>query len=202
MTVVQRSPNLGINIRLQPLAEAPKAVLVAKPKPPVWWGWRNEKSEPETVLTTTWDDAATPPGYFPGMWCAFVENATSVDWEVTYTPKIWFSNVWTDFKEIVAWTGSPITKKFPPVIVADSAVLFDTADVVLPDPIIIKGNELAMSGYWPEAVVGIPLVIASGNSLSVRPYNGSPTGVLVAKASVKGKVLGTVQLTIKRATSY
>lgn len=200
MTVVQRSPNLGINIRLQPLTEAPKVIAVS-PKPPVWWGWRNEKSEPETVLTTTWDDAATPPGYFPGMWCAFVENATAVDWEITYTPKIWFNGVWTDFKEVIAWTGKPITKKLPPAM-AGSAVLFDTADVALPDPLEVGENSVTLSGYWPEAVVGIPLVIASGNSLSVRPYNGSPTGVLVAKASVKGKVLGTVQLTIKRVTSY
>lgn len=202
MTVVQRSPNLGINIRLQPLTEASKPALAAKPKPPYWWGWKNAKREAETVLEAVFNEAAVPPGYGPGLWCAVVENAVSVVWSVTYTPKIWFNGSYSDFEEIVAWTGTPIHFALPPSTIPDSSTLFDTADVALPDPLEVNGNTIPMSSYWPEAVAGIPLVIATGNSLSVMPYTGSPPGVLTATASVNGKVVGLVQLTIKRVVTY
>lgn len=50
----------------------------------------------------------------------------------------------------------------------------------------------------PEVYVPIPLTIAAGNTLSVKQTPGSISGVLVAKAYVKGTLVGTVQLTLKR----
>lgn len=201
MTVVQRSPNLGINIRLQPLSEAPKVLAIA-PKPPVWWGWRNADKSPATELLAEWNEAATFQTYGTGMWCAVVENAPEAAWEIEFLPKIWFMGLYSDFKEIVAWTGKPVKWSLAPAPVPVSNTLFDQKMIELPDPMMIGDSPVPLSSYWQGQVMGLPLLIASGNTLSAMAYPGSPTGILTATAFVRGKRLGSVQLTLKRVTTY
>lgn len=201
MTIVQRSPDLGINIRLQPLSEAPK-VLASKPLPPYWWGWKDANKNPAVDLVAEWNEAAVPQSYGDSIWCAVVENTPTAYWEVEYVPKIWFNGEYSDFEEIVAWTGAPVKWTVPPSPIPASSTLFAQKTVPLPDPLKVKTSTVPLDYYWLGPVMGIPLVIATGNTLSVLAYPGSPSGVLTATAFVAGKRIGIVHLTIKRVTTY
>lgn len=194
MKVVQRTPDLGIGIRLQKLvATAPSL----PPKGPYWFGWEKSGSDAfVNEVTTIWDTIKNP-AYLPGIFCATVDNASQVDWQVEYLPKIWFKGYESHDKEIVAWTGSTVQIALPKIQNKD----YVPARIVLPDPLVVEHSSIPLVVYWSGSVAPLPLIIATGNSLSVVPYYGSPSGVLTATASVSGNKVGVVQLTIKRVTT-
>lgn len=206
MTVVQRSPNLGINIRLQRLA-APVAAPVppaVKPdpakalKPPYWWGWGSEGGnvgDRTTELTTVWEEL-TAVGYDPGLWIAKVEDTVSVVWQVVFTPMVWFNGAPSGDVEVLAWTGDPTAFQSPPERPED--VSFYPPYAALPDPLVVGVTSMSFGHYWAGDLTSVPLSVGAGNTLSVRLEKGSPSGLLVATAFVGGAKLGEVSLLIKR----
>ena len=193
--IIQRSPDLGIGIRLQPVRQAVKQV---PPKPPYWWGW--------DVLGVAATELEAPHeqdvlrAYWPGLWAALVEGATTVAWQIEFTPVVWVS--WfPDPEAILAWQGQPVSWVLPPDgTLPEPGVIFAPAKVALPDPLTVGTSEIALDSYWYGGAGGVPLplCVAAGNTLSVSPEAGSISGILVAKALLLGATLGTVQLTLKR----
>lgn len=171
---IQRSPNLGIGIRMQRLAAptAPVVAVAAAPKPPYWWGWADAMGKEATTLEVLWRQYDNP-AYFPGLWVAVVEGATAVTWQVQFTYVEWFADIEGNETEVVS-PGPPHTLQLPP-------------NGELPHP-----EEL----FAPN-----PLFVAAGNTLSVHiqqsPYVDPPSGKLFAQALVNGVNVGTVKLTLK-----
>lgn len=189
MRVIQRTPDLGIGIKLQ------RATSGLTPKAPYWFGWAGADSF-VSVLTTVWNQTKNP-AYLPGMWCAVVENAVKVDWQIEYLPMLWFKGSESHNQEIVAWTGPEVQVSLPVTQAPDYVP--DT--VALPDPLAVGNTNIPRDVYWGDTIESLPLIIGTGNVLSVMPYFGSPSGILTARASVAGKSVGVVQLTIKRVTT-
>lgn len=203
MTVVQRSPDLGINIRLQRLAPVSTGVVAAPATPPgapYWWGWNDEKHKHTTSLERLWDDASTP-AYFPGEWVAVVDGATAVTWTVQFTPTVWFIGTGETVANIL-WQGDPIVSRLPPSgSLPTPSTLFATEPTPLPDPLTTNEGDIPYATYWAGLNPTTPLLIATGNTLSVLADSVPVTGVLTAKATVDGAIVGVVTLTLKRVTS-
>jgi hypothetical protein len=197
---VQRSPDLGIGIRMKRL---PGGVPVIEPKAPVWWGWLDDDGKKATQLTTLW--AATDPlysfGYWPGLWAAVVEDAATAQWQIEFTPKIWYEESGTTSP---VWTGDVIAWSLPPSLPDTAENLFTPKTVHLP-AVDFGNGPIEAYQYWPAGAyistfesVPIPSVIASGNTCSVGQDSKSMSGTLVAKATVGRKPLGQVSLELMR----
>jgi len=203
MKTVQRSPDLGIGIRLQRLApvSTPGAVTPSTPPgTPYWWGWDDEKHKHTSALERLWNDASTP-AYFPGAWVAVVEGATSVTWTTEFVPTVWFISTGETVAKIV-WQGDPVVSHLPPTgALVTPEVLFAAVLTPLPDPLSTGEGDIAYTAYWAGADPASPLLIADGNTLTVVADSIPVTGILTAKASVGGVSVGVVTLTLKRATS-
>lgn len=173
--IVQRSPDLGLGIRLQRLQEA-KPVPQVQQKPPFWWGWADASGKPSAALEVLWMNGQSP-AYFPGLWVAVVEGATSVTWQIELRSVEWL--IGDDGEEIeVVSPDTPWSLRLPP-------------SGKLPAPDVLFS--------------ALPLFVAAGNSLSVMtgqvlgelgPYGTS--GKLVAQAFVNGVSVGAVKLVLKR----
>lgn len=198
MTTIQRSPDLGIGIRLQRIVEAkPVAAPSLKPQPPYWWGWSDKPNNPVTFLEI--ERQEYPTTYFPpGLWVAVVEGATQVTWEVTFTPKIWGDTDPSDRIHLVEAAGKAIPVALPKL---GTAVI--GADLFVTDSIsftaVLKGG-----GYEREfTTVGeLPLIVASGNTISVMSKSIDLTGIITAIASVDGKVIGKAELVLKYVNQF
>lgn len=195
--IVQRSPDLGLGIRLQRLQEA-KPAPQAQPKPPFWWGWADSKDQQLTTLEVLWNEFSSP-AYFPGLWVAVVEDAVAVTWHLEYTPTVWFVGDGPGDVEAIAWQGDPQTVQLPPSgKLPAPEVLFAPNYASLPDPLRVGTTDIPLNGYWAGSVSTAPMFVAIGNTLSVTADSHSPSGILVAQAFVKGANVGTVKLTLKR----
>lgn len=210
--IIQRSPDLGIGIRLQRLPQAVQQAF-ARPapqpvQPPWWWGRMDAAGQRATTLTVQWDPAVGPDypfAYWPGLWVAVVEGATAVRWDVKFTPKIWFKD-WGDGAESeLVWTGEPIALQLPPALPAAPEALFTPALVTLPDPLAIAESSVDAWTYWAGAyytptfpALPAPIVIAAGNTLSVAQDTKSMSGSLVANAFVDDVGVGAVWLDLMR----
>ena len=207
---VQRSPNLGLGIRMQRLQPVSQAVQQAftRPRPPWWWGWMDVNGQPATVLDVLWDaevGPGMPNAYWPGMWVAVVEGATVVRWEVEFTPKVWFKGLEAGAKTELMWEGKPIALQLPAVLPAAPEELFTPAKATLPDPLKTGGSDVSPWVYWDGAYstpgfpnVSVPQVIAAGNTLSVAQDTKSMSGSLVAQAFVDDVSAGSVWLDLMR----
>lgn len=194
---IQRSPDLGLGIRLQRMTQVVAAPL-ATPKPPFWWGWPDTTGEPAKTLEVLWTEFASP-AYFPDLWVAVVDGATAVTWQIEYTPTVWFKGDEADAVEFVAWEGEPIALQLPPSgKLPKPEVLFSQRYAGLPDPLIVGTTEIPLSSYWSGYVSAVPMFVATGNTLSVMADTHSPSGILIAQAFVNGASIGTVKLTLKR----
>lgn len=214
MSIIQRSPDFALNIRLQRLPEVQPQVVpkplqppVVEPKPPGWWGWQDADGKNETRLSVRWNEAAGPDypyGYWPGLWVAVVEGATEVKWDVQFIPRIWFQS-YDDPKIEIAWTGDPVRLEFPLDLPDTPETLFTPPRVPLPDPLRLGGTDSSPYSYWTGAYytpgfpnVPMPSVIAAGNALSVGQDTKAMSGTIVADASVSGRKIGSVTLELMR----
>ena len=203
---IQRSPDLGLGIRLQrlPVAAPAQKVEPTSPKPPVWWGWEDEKGNNATKLSARWDsppNAMSPDGYFPGVWAAVVENVASVEWEIVFTPKIWRE---PDGELTLAWEGDPVKVQLPLALPGTPSEIFDGQRVTLPT-LTILAITVEPSEYWllggrgttfPD--ISMPTWVAAGNTLTVGQDHKSMSGTLIATAMVGTQKLGSVSLDLVR----
>lgn len=214
---IQRTPDLGIGIRLQrlPVAQAVQQVVQPPlpPEPPWWWGWLDEDGKRITSLEVQHGPHAVdmPSEYWPGLWVAVVEGAMAVRWDVSFTPTIWFAGVDPDADAEVVWEGEPVEMQLPATLPAEPDTLFTPPTVTLPDPLAIGGSDVSPWTYWPGAGdtagfpnLPIPKITAAGNTLSVAQSDKSVSGVLAANAYVDnvgaGSVgVGSVNLALMRA---
>ncbi|MEN9437900.1 MAG: hypothetical protein RIR09_2555 [Pseudomonadota bacterium] len=203
---IQRTPDLGIGIRLQRLPVA-QVVAQQQPEPPWWWGWMDEDGKRITALEAVREPhaAGRPYEHWPGLWVAVVEGAAAVQWEVSFTPTLWFDSPSTGDEITVAWKGKPVALQLPPALPAEPDALFAPATVQLPPSLDIDGVEVPAWDYWSGAWdtagfpnLPIPKITAAGNTLSVAQDSRSMSGVLIARALVDSAPLGTVTLTLKR----
>lgn len=201
MTVIQRTPNLGLTLRMQRIAApavAPAAGdggLPGDPQPPVWARWFDDADEPATEiqLETYMGSGGVPLGRFVvGPVVAHVAGGVDVEWEVTFVPTLWAEGTGD-----VLWTGDVLASTLPLAVAPGDNPTPPTRAIVLPD----LGGE-SPSFYWPhswrDAPIGTvyePLMVAVGNTLTVALETGSSPGVLEAVAKVGTTVLGTVRLT-------
>lgn len=202
---IQRTPDLGIGIRLQRLPVAQAVQQVVQPEPPWWWGWMDEDGQRATALEVRYGSHAVdmPSEYWPGLWVAVVEGATAVRWEVSFTPTIWFAG--NDAGAQVVWEGDPVELRLPGELPAEPAALFTPATATLPDPLVIGGTDVPVWTYWYENYplpgfpsLPVPKMIAAGNTLSVAQGDKSVSGVLVGKAYVDGVGVGSVTMALMR----
>lgn len=207
---VQRSPNLGLGIRMQRLPQSvqrlPQSVQQAfgPPAAPWWWGWTDTNGQRLTTLGVVWDadvGVYRPDAYWPGLWVAVVEGATSVRWDVKFTPKIWFKENTPGAKAKLTWQGADITLPTGQTLPGAPTDLFTPAKVALPNP--LDGE--APWSYWEGAgytdsvtYIPAPRVIAAGNTLSVAQDTQSMSGSLVAQAFVDDVSAGSVWLDLMR----
>ncbi len=214
--IVQRSPDLGLGIKLQRLPEAPKPQkpadplpppAVVEPSPPWWWGRYDEDDKRLTEITSEWGRApdayyAWPmPVYGVGdTWVGVVEGVAAVSWRVTFTPRIWAHD---DYGLNIVWTGdTPIEVTLPP----GEPQYTTPARVTLPNPLFVDGADRSPEYYWYDInytsfvdyQVPMPNVIAAGNTLSVTAETRSMSGVLEATAMYQDKDIGTLKLTLVR----
>ncbi|MES2948676.1 MAG: hypothetical protein V4858_09050 [Pseudomonadota bacterium] len=201
---IQRSPDLGLRIRLQRLPEEAVPAPQAQPKPPIWLGWQDEEGKEATSLSARWDtpsNATSPDGYFPGVWVAVVDNAMAVEWDIEFTPKIWRE---TNGELTLAWEGRTVKLKRPSTLPDTPENLFDGQRVTLPVLTILE-ETVAPSEYWllggrgsefPE--VSMPTWIAAGNTLTVGQDHKSMSGTVVATATVGTQKVGSVTLDLVR----
>lgn len=205
---IQRTPDLGIGIRLQrlPVAQAVQQVVAQpqQPEPPWWWGWLDEDGQRATSLEVRHGPHAVdmPSEYWPGLWVAVVEGATAVRWNVSFTPTIWFAGDGTE----VVWEGEPVELQLPATLPAEPDTLFTPPTVTLPDPLAIGGSDVSPWTYWPNAGdtpgfprVPIPKLVAANNTLTVAQGDKSVSGVLAANAYVDNVGVGSVNLALMRA---
>lgn len=202
--VVQRSPDLGIGIRLKRIPEAVKQAI--DPSPPVWWGWfdgNGERSTSLSILAAEFYQYGPPSPYGIGVWVAVVDNATTVRWEVSFTPKIWFKG---DRKTAeVIWAGDPRTWSLPALLPKTPNVLFTPQNVTIPEHLKLDGVDKRFSSYWAVQntnqigrEIPLPSVVAAGNTLTVAPDIRAMSGSLSATAFVDGGAVGAVWLDLMR----
>lgn len=199
--IVQRTPNIGIAIKLQRAsAPPPQQQDVASPR---WVGYLTATGEPMRHLAYE---------LFPeerGVWVAEVPGAIQVDWHLTY--EVWAESM------VYRASGYALEK----------AVL-DVVTIVLPEPspqphekpyydephwtYLWAGEPQTYHlPPWPEnparfqAVVGgfpidgfCPAVIPAGNTLTVSLERWPLwAGLLRARASVAGVIIGEVSLALR-----
>lgn len=201
---IQRSPDLGLGIRMQRL---PQAVQQA-PQTPWWWGWMDASGLQASNLEVVWNPDVGPDlpnAYWPGLWVAVVEGAATVRWEIEFTPKVWFKSDEPDAMAEVLWRGPPISYDLPPALPDKPEALFTASFAALPDPLSIGGSDLSPWSYWAGAYyspgfpnVPAPKLVAAGNTLSVAQDSKSMSGSLVAQAHVGGRKVGTATLDLMR----
>jgi len=215
--IVQRSPDLGLGIKLQRLSEPPKPQKpadplpppppVVEPSPPWWWGWFGEDGERRTRLETTHSNGDPAMdgrlGYWPGVWTATVDGASAVTWIVEFTPMLWLGQ-WDEptnevVSVVVAWEGKPTRWDLPPVTPLPLPEdLFALAPFDLPDPVSYLGEDFTPVTYWSGPVTALPLAIAAGNTLCVVQDSRGVSGALRASAFFNGTALGEVTCLFKR----
>ena len=203
--IIQRSPDLGVGIRLNKAVVA--VVEKSNPKPPHWWGWAEANGTKLTKLTPRWDRYGIPDspyGYWPGLWSAVVEGATSASWAVTFEPKVWLAFDTGAPVEDPTWIGSEIVLALPKNLPQNPIALFEPQAANLPE-LEFGGSSVSPWSYWegqystpgfPE--LPIPRIVGAGNTLSVYADSKCLSGTLVAKATVDGKLLGSVELELLR----
>ena len=207
--IIQRSPDLGVGIRLNKAVVAVAVAVVEKsnPKPPHWWGWAEANGDKLTKLEPRWGLYGipnSPYGYWPGLWSAVVEGATSASWVVTFTPKVWLSSDIGAPVEDPSWEGEAIELALPQRLPQNPIALFEPQLVALPG-IDFEGSNVSSWFYWEGAYstpsfpeLPIPRIVGAGNTLSVYADSKCVSGTLVAKATVDGKLLGSVELQLLR----
>jgi hypothetical protein len=197
--IIQRSPNLGIGIRLQRLVDKPTVVPKDHPKPPAWRGWYDATGNPASDVESVWDGAAVvgQPSYSPGVWVGVVDGSSAVAWDIVFIPMIWFRAPDQD-KVRLAWSGSGIEWS----VSSQGECPFDFSLTSLPDPLstpeVPYSQVTALADYWSGPVGPIPMAVAAGNTLIVTQSSVGVSGTLIAKARVSGVVVGSVSLTLKR----
>ena len=203
MTVVQRSPNLGLTLRMQRLAPPAVAPVVddgggplpGDAQPPVWARWFDDADAPATEiqLETYVDTLGYPHGRFAvGPAVAVVVGGIEVTWEVTFVPTLW------NTAGTVIWEGTALDSTLPLAISPGDNPTPPTRSITLP-----TFGEAEPSMYWPHEWRGYanydtvyePLMVAAGNTLTVALETGGSPGVLEAVAKIGTTVMGTVRLT-------
>ena len=204
MTVVQRSPNIGLAIRMQRVATAPAAApstdggggpIPGDPQPPVWARWFDDEDAPATDIRVETFVAAggyTQGWFAEGPMVACVAGGVEVEWDVTFVPTLW------DTGGTVIWEGAALTSNLPLAVAPGDDPMPPTRSFMLPD-----FGDVVPTMYWPHqwrdfdfGTVYEPCMVAAGNTLSVVPELGSCPGVLEATAKIGATVLGTVRLTV------
>lgn len=199
--IIQRSPDLGIGIRLQRLPQAVQQAAT-RPQPPWWWGWMDENGQRAATLDVEWDRTVgpyLPDAYWPGHWVAVVDGAIAVRWDIEFTPQLCFG------LGNVVWQGIPINLKLPSVFPGTPSTLFSPAKVTLPETLNLGGTDVNRWTYWtgsdqspgfPE--IPIPNLLAAGNTLSVMQGTQSMSGILEATAFVNDIAVGSVRISLVR----
>ena len=216
--IIQRSPDLGLRVRLQRLPTVPEQLA---PDPPFWQGWQDGQGQRKSAIEVNCDRKETGYrrllGYGPSLWVAVVERVPAVTWRVLFTPMVWFdedasmpgpASGGTNQPEPV-WIGDALEYGLPQPNLADLGPRLKPRQVELPATLKIDGEEVEADRYWEDGykaegfpMLPAPLFISAGNTLSVRAELTSMSGLIEARASVGGKEIGTVRLTLRRVNSY
>lgn len=215
--VIQRSPDLGLRVRLQRLPTAPEQLA---PDPPYWQGWQDGQGQRRSTIEVNCDRSESGSrglrGYGPSLWVAVVERVPAVTWHVSFTPMVWFDkdasmpgppSGETPQPEPV-WIGGPLKYELPQSDLADLGPRLKPRQVELPATLKIDGSEKRAERYWEGAyaiegfpMLSAPLFISAGNALSVRAELTSMSGLIEARARVGVNEIGTVRLTLRRVNS-
>ena len=216
--IIQRSPDLGLRVRLQRLPTAPEQLA---PDPPFWQGWQDAQGQRRSAIEANCDRGETGysrlRGYGPNLWVAVVERVPAVTWQVSFTPMVWFdkdasmpgpaSGGATQPEPV--WIGEALGYELPVSSLADLGPRLKPRQVELPATLKIDGVEKRAERYWEGAydiegfpMLPAPLFISAGNTLSVRAELTSMSGLIEARARVGVKEIGTVRLTLRRVNSY
>lgn len=212
--IIQRSPDLGLRIKLQRNDVQAKQAVADGP----WWaqwygsdGQRLKALEVEHFIPADGGGEVWRPRYRDGLWVAVVEAVVAVSWRVTFTPVI---NVYVrdmgapsrERKEI--WRGQAVSFTLSePFSAGDVLDPYPPARVVLPDVIKVGDRQISVYSYWPTGILGVdigpgvsmPVVVAAGNTLSVAAGSHALTGELRAVAAVGGTEVGAVSIVLRGA---
>lgn len=209
--IIQRSPDLGLRIKLQRNEAQAKEAMADGP----WWAqWYGADGQRLKVLEV---EHFIPPNkiegwkprYRDGLWVAVVEGVAAVSWRVTFTPVI---SVFLNGTDNPLWNGKEIWRgaainftlsgSAPPMNSLDP---YPADQVVLPEMIKVGNNEIWRDTFWPQWILGrnigpgvsLPVIVSAGNTLSVAAGGHSLTGELRAVASVGGTELGAVSIVLR-----
>lgn len=206
--VIQRTPDLGIKIKLQRLPVVPVEPVepvcpVPVMEPPVWFGWQDKDGNRAVDLMRDPEFQFDGGGriFRPSLFVAVVDGAQYVHWDVTFTPVLW--SVWGDKGkryEEERWRGDPIetalrSEEFERET-EEHFIDLPEVDGIGPHdywPMVTRGWD----GYVPNEYAGLPIYIAAGNTLSISLFDpaAAMSGELTAVAKTTEDVeIGRVTL--------
>lgn len=207
MTVIQRTPNLGIGIRMRRVSAAPAAAAAPGPDPtgetPVWVGMGEDTA---IVVHTLEEDVCNQ--YPVGVWTGAVAGLADVEWSAVFTPVI-TARESMEGPATEVWRGSAVALVVPPVPVGGHP--YPPTYFTIPNPLEIFGFEYEPTAYWTNAwlwtrlfVTGSgstvalagPSVFVSNGVLIVSTWGRCMSGELVATATRGGVELGQLSLTL------
>lgn len=207
MTVIQRTPNLGIGIRMRRVSAAPAAAAAPGPDPvggtPVWVGM-----DGATEIEVQALDSAACNAYPIATWSGVVEGVTDVVWSVAFTPVITIQmEAALGPETFEAWRGPTVALTVPPVPGIDHP--YPPTFFPVPSPLVVAGTEYFPASYWANsplwdllflygsddsiAIAGPSVFVANG-ALIVSTWGRCMSGELLATASRGGVVLGQLSL--------
>lgn len=208
MTVIQRTPNLGIGIRMRRVSAAPAAAAAPGPDPvggtPVWVGM-----DGATEIEVRALDSATCNAYPIATWSGVVEGVADVVWSVAFTPVISVSIESLEIYREEVWRGATVTLTVPPVPVPGHP--YPPTYYPVPNPLVVSGNEYRPWDYWARESLWEPLflwgegdsvalagpsVFVANGALVVSAWGRCMSGELVATAFRGGVELGQLSLAL------
>lgn len=199
--VIQRTPDLGIKIKLQRLPVVPDAVPAAAPPkpvevlPPFWEGWLDDDGERMTDITESMNrhNADTRTRFFwQSVFVAVVDGASNVDWEIEFVPEA--GSVAGDFGEAQSYFLNSEAREGVPRPQYE----------VLPTEVAGEDTGWHYAMDFPidrkfRPLLYYPVFAAISNTLVVNLYDprGTMPGLITATASINSVVVGVVTLTLE-----
>lgn len=190
MTVIQRTPNLGIGIRLQREGTGPSggsngglSAGSGSAQPPHWAGYIDASGRPMTDLAYDFDPGGSSR-LVAGVWVGVVPGVAEVEWEVRYALR-WLDHYWDWDDDAVKPVRIELGEETYPAT-APQQQPATTPSYTQPDwwyetlampqlyhqdpwPGVLVRREVPQEdGYNKKAIGYLPTVIRAGNTLCVR----------------------------------
>lgn len=198
--VIQRTPDLGIKIKLQRLPVEPVVPVVPVcpvpvMEPPVWYGWEDGDGNRLVDLSLESDNFNNDVGHTfdRGLFVAVVDGAQYVHWDIAFTPVLWNAadeEGWRgETLEDTLWSEDFWGRGYASLIDLPADVGGSAPEDYWP---MQRVRFRKRGGEWTDNGAYLPSYIAAGNTLSLSLFD--PAAAMSGELTAVAKTIEDVEI--------